>query len=98
MPTASDKRALRERALKSPNASTSEEEQQIEMGIAADPDDPELDSAFFAKAKRRRRPQKSPTKRLVSLRLDPDIVDHYRSTGQGWQGRMNDILRKAAGL
>jgi uncharacterized protein (DUF4415 family) len=33
----------------------------------------------------------------VSLRLDPDVVEKFRSTGPGWQGRVNEILRKAAG-
>ena len=39
--------------------------------------------------------QKSPTKRPISLRVDADILDSYRATGPGWQGRMNDALRKA---
>ena len=42
-----------------------------------------------------RGPQKSPTKRPISLRVDADILDSYRATGPGWQGRMNDALRKA---
>jgi uncharacterized protein (DUF4415 family) len=42
--------------------------------------------------------QKAPTKRLVSLRLDPDLIDHFRSRGPGWQARINSTLRKAVGL
>ncbi len=34
----------------------------------------------------------------ITIRLDPDIVEHYKATGKGWQSRMNDDLRKAAGL
>ena len=34
----------------------------------------------------------------VTLRLDSDVVRHFRATGKGWQTRINDILRKAAGL
>ena len=98
MPTASDKRALRERALKALEATTPEEEREIGAGIAADPDSPELDADFFSRAKRGRGPQKTPTKRLVSLRLDPEVVDRFRATGPGWQGRINEALRKAAGL
>jgi len=41
-----------------------------------------------------RGPQRTPTKKLVSLRLDPDIVIAYRNTGRGWQGRINAALRK----
>lgn len=37
-------------------------------------------------------------KKLLTLRLDPDVIEHYKATGEGWQTRMNDALRKAAGL
>jgi uncharacterized protein (DUF4415 family) len=43
-----------------------------------------------------RGPQKAPTKRAISLRLDRDVLDMYKKTGRGWQGRMNEDLRKAA--
>jgi uncharacterized protein (DUF4415 family) len=71
-----------------------------------DPDDaPELDDEWFEKADfkigdkviRRGRPAGS-SKNLVSLRLDKDVIDHFRAAGPGWQTRMNDALRKAAGL
>ena len=48
-----------------------------------------------------RGPQKAPTKELVSLRVDRDVVDAFRATGRGWQTRANDALRayaKKAGL
>ena len=44
--------------------------------------------------RRGRGPQRTPTKKLVSLRLDPDVVIAYRNTGRGWQGRINAVLRK----
>jgi uncharacterized protein (DUF4415 family) len=71
-----------------------------------DPDDaPELDDEWFERAEirigdkviRRGRPAGS-TKRLVSLRLDEAVIDHFRATGPGWQTRVNEALRKAAGL
>ena len=37
-------------------------------------------------------------KRQVTLRLDPDVIERFREGGPGWQGRMNEALRKAAGL
>jgi uncharacterized protein (DUF4415 family) len=43
-----------------------------------------------------RGPQKSPTKELVSLRIDRDVVEAYRATGVGWQTRANDALRAYA--
>ena len=45
-----------------------------------------------------RGPQKTPTKKPVTLRLDRDVVEHYRSQGHGWQARMNKDLRAAAKL
>ena len=33
----------------------------------------------------------------VSLRIDQDLLDHFREGGPGWQERINDALRKAAG-
>jgi uncharacterized protein (DUF4415 family) len=34
----------------------------------------------------------------VSLRLDRDVVAHFRRTGRGFQSRINAALRKAAKL
>jgi uncharacterized protein (DUF4415 family) len=45
-----------------------------------------------AAAQRRRGPQRAPTKRLVSLRLDVDVLERFRATGKGWQGRINQTL------
>jgi uncharacterized protein (DUF4415 family) len=45
--------------------------------------------------RRVRGPQKRPTKALVSLRLDRDVLATLRASGRGWQGRVNAMLRKA---
>ena len=37
-------------------------------------------------------------KETVSLRLDRDVLEHFQDDGPGWQERINDALRKAAGL
>ncbi len=42
--------------------------------------------------------QKAPTKQSITLRLDADVIDRFRSGGRGWQVRMGEALRKAAGL
>jgi uncharacterized protein (DUF4415 family) len=39
--------------------------------------------------------QKGPTKTPISLRVDSDVLARFRATGPGWQGRMNEALRKA---
>jgi uncharacterized protein (DUF4415 family) len=42
-----------------------------------------------------RGPQRQPTKELISLRLDRDVLAALRATGLGWQTRANDALRAA---
>ena len=46
-------------------------------------------------------PPKTPSvpgaKEMVSLRIDRDVLDFFQEDGPGWQDRINDALRKAAG-
>ena len=37
-------------------------------------------------------------KETVSLRLDRDVLEHFQDDGPGWQERINEALRKVAGL
>ena len=37
-------------------------------------------------------------KELVSLRIDRDILEHFREAGPGWQERINAALRKLVNL
>lgn len=70
-----------------------------------DPNDTGATRAFFERAdlirngrvvrRGKRGPQKAPTKKLVSLRLSPEVVEHFRSTGPGWQTRIDETLVKA---
>lgn len=46
----------------------------------------------------RGRPRLPEVKKLVSLRLDADVIAHFRARGEGWQSRINETLRKAAKL
>ncbi len=59
---------------------------------------PELAASIDRELARRGRPPVENPRRQVSIRLDPDVLAHYKSTGKGWQSRINDALRKAAGL
>jgi uncharacterized protein (DUF4415 family) len=36
-------------------------------------------------------------KEQVTLRLDQDVLEYFREGGPGWQDRISDALRKAAG-
>jgi len=51
-------------------------------------DIPELDDAFFQNAE-----IKVPTKQPVTLRLDTDVLVWFKSQGQGYQTRINKLLR-----
>jgi uncharacterized protein (DUF4415 family) len=42
---------------------------------------------------RKRGPQKTPKKIPISIRLSPDVAEGLRATGDGWQGRADDVLR-----
>jgi uncharacterized protein (DUF4415 family) len=67
----------------------------------------ELSAADFAKVKGisslpkslqrkvgERGPQKAPTKKLVSLRLSPEVLAHYKASGPGWQTRIDQALMR----
>ncbi|MEM6728578.1 MAG: BrnA antitoxin family protein [Pseudomonadota bacterium] len=48
-----------------------------------------------ARKMRRGRPRSANPKVPVSFRLDSDLVDVLRASGEGWQSRVNEALRKA---
>lgn len=93
---------------------TDAEEAEIQKAIASDPDAPEATDEQLAKGRpfrealpelaasidraKRGRPPVDRPRQHVSLRLDPEVLDHYKATGKGWQSRINDDLRKVAGL
>ncbi len=67
-----------------------------------DPNDPQATRDWFAQAdlirqgklvrRGKRGPQKAPTKKLVSLRLSPEVIEHFKSSGPGWQTRIDSTL------
>jgi uncharacterized protein (DUF4415 family) len=59
---------------------------------------PDLAATLLKRRPGQRGPQKAPPKAQITLRLDPDLIDHFKAGGSGWQTRINDTLRKAAGL
>lgn len=44
-----------------------------------------------------RGPQKSPTKKQITIRLDAEIVQRAKASGPGWQSRVNAALKRAFG-
>ncbi len=78
------------------------EDAAIAAGIASDPDAMELTDEQFAVAVLTKRGRGRPVgsvaemrKQLVTMRLDPDVVEAMRATGDGWQTRVNELLRQA---
>ena len=42
----------------------------------------------------RGRPRSDNRKLLVSVRYSPEVVAYFKSTGEGWQSRMDGVLRR----
>ncbi|WP_018856674.1 BrnA antitoxin family protein [Rhizobium sp. 42MFCr.1] len=61
-----------------------------------------LPSSFFEEVdkarKARGRPPMARTKKSVTIRLDADLVEHYKARGDRWQTQINSDLRKLSGL
>jgi len=54
---------------------------------------PEIYAALVAK-RPRGRPKADTTKVFTAIRLDADLLDAFKSTGRGWQTRVNAALRQ----
>ena len=73
---------------------TPEEDAQITAAAMTDPDNLPLTDAELNQFKRGRgRPLGSGKKEQVTLRLDAEILEQFKATGNGWQTRINDALR-----
>ena len=84
------------------------EETAINVGIARDPDAPELTDEWFALARsmreadpefvewwERNKHNMPPAKEWVYIPVDFDVLEHFRKDGAGWHTRLNDALRRA---
>ena len=48
----------------------------------------------LAKRKRGERgPQKEPKKISITVRYSPEVVEYFKATGDGWQTRMDKVLK-----
>ncbi|MBB3102558.1 BrnA antitoxin family protein [Azomonas macrocytogenes] len=54
---------------------------------------PEMVMAHI-ESKKGRGPQKTPTKERITIRLDSDITEYFRSYGDGWQSKLNQALKE----
>jgi uncharacterized protein (DUF4415 family) len=73
---------------------TDAEDAQITATALTDPDNLPLTDEELQQFRRARgRPQGSGKKEQVTLRIDTEILEQFKATGNGWQTRINDALR-----
>lgn len=111
MSTTSEKEAARARARAALAAITPAEDAAITAAAATDPDNPlltdddwsvlrpaaEVVPGVVRRARGQRGAGRKPAKVQVALRLDVDVVEAWRATGDGWQTRMGETLRREIG-
>ncbi len=75
---------------------TAAEERAITAAAKADADaqplTPKQLKAMIPMKALRGRPKSENTKKLVSVRYSPEVLEYFRSTGEGWQSRMDKVL------
>ena len=75
---------------------TPAEDAAITAAAMSDPDAVPFTDAEWQQIKplvRRGRPLGSGTKTQITLRLDSDVVEKFKASGDGWQTRINDALK-----
>jgi uncharacterized protein (DUF4415 family) len=74
------------------------EDKAITSAAKGDPDAPPLTpkqlKAMVPLRTLRGRPKSESRKQLVSVRYSQEVLDYFRSTGEGWQSRMDGVLRQ----
>ena len=77
---------------------TEAENRKIRRAAKADPDATPLTNeqlkAMVPLKSIRGRPKSENKKLLVSVRYSPEVLSYFRSTGDGWQGRMDGVLQE----
>ena len=77
---------------------TTREDKAITAAAKADPDAQPLTvkqlKAMVPMRALRGRPKSASTKQLVSVRYSREVLAYFKSTGEGWQSRMDRVLRE----
>ena len=77
---------------------TVEEDQLITSAAESDPEALPLTDEQMEKMVPMRvlrgRPKLGNKKLLISIRYSPEVIDYFRSSGAGWQARMDAVLRE----
>jgi uncharacterized protein (DUF4415 family) len=76
---------------------SAEEDRAITAAALADPDaqplTPDQLKAMVPARALRGRPPLASRKQLVSIRYSPEVLAYFKSTGEGWQSRMDGVLK-----
>ena len=76
---------------------TAEEDKAIAAAAKSEPDAQPLTSkrlkTMVPIRVLRGRPRSENKKLLVSVRYSPEVIAYFKSTGEGWQSRMDGVLR-----
>ncbi len=77
---------------------TPQEVKAITAAAKADPDaqplTPRQLKAMVPMRSVRGRPKSDSPKQLVSVRYSQEVLAYFKSTGEGWQARMDSVLRE----
>lgn len=77
---------------------TTAEDRAITAAAKADPDAQPLTArqlkAMVPLRTLRGRPKSVSPKQLVSVRYSQEVLSYFKSTGEGWQSRMDGVLRE----
>ena len=77
---------------------TSKEDKAITAAAKSDPDarplTPKQLKSMVPLRALRGRPKSGSAKQLVSVRYSLEVLAYFKSTGEGWQSRMDGVLRK----
>jgi uncharacterized protein (DUF4415 family) len=86
-------KSIPKRVIRMPSV---EENARILAAAKADPDAQPLTKsqlkAMVPLKAVRGRPKSESKKLLVSVRYSPEVIAYFRSTGEGWQARMDGVL------
>lgn len=77
---------------------STKEDKRIVAAAKADPDaqplTPKQLKAMVPLRALRGRPKSANPKQLVSVRYSAEVLEYFKSTGEGWQSRMDGVLRQ----